>query len=86
MTDLHITDPEPLNDDIVLENSLRPSKFDEFVGQNELVDNLKLYIEASNKRKAHLRSVLTSFYCPCLRNYSRHASKRVRFLKGVLFF
>ena len=44
MTDLHITDPEPLNDDIVLENSLRPSKFDEFIGQKELVDNLKLYM------------------------------------------
>ena len=58
MTDLHITDPEPLNDDIVLENSLRPSKFDEFVGQNELVDNLKLYIEASNKRKDALDHVL----------------------------
>ena len=58
MTDLHITDPEPLNDDIVLENSLRPSKFDEFVGQNELVDNLKLYIEASNKRRDALDHVL----------------------------
>jgi len=58
MTDLHITDPEPLNDDIVLENSLRPSKFDEFVGQKELVDNLKLYIEAANKRKDALDHVL----------------------------
>ena len=58
MTDLHITDPEPLNDDIVLENSLRPSKFDEFIGQKELVDNLKLYIEASNKRKDALDHVL----------------------------
>tara|TARA_B100001996_G_scaffold365471_1_gene335397 strand:+ start:382 stop:1404 length:1023 start_codon:yes stop_codon:yes gene_type:complete len=58
MTDLHITDPEPLNDDIILENSLRPSKFDEFIGQKELVENLKLYIEASNKRKDALDHVL----------------------------
>ena len=58
MTDLHITDPEPLNDDIVLENSLRPSKFDEFIGQKELVDNLKLYIEAANKRGESLDHVL----------------------------
>tara|TARA_Y100001970_G_scaffold290098_1_gene422571 strand:- start:868 stop:1890 length:1023 start_codon:yes stop_codon:yes gene_type:complete len=58
MTDLHITDPEPLNDDIVLENSLRPSKFDEFIGQKEIVDNLKLYIEASNKRNDALDHVL----------------------------
>ena len=50
MTEIHITDPTPLDDDIILEQSLRPSKFDEFIGQNDLVDNLKLYIEAANKR------------------------------------
>ena len=45
MTEIHITDPTPFDDDIILEQSLRPSKFDEFIGQNDLVDNLKLYIE-----------------------------------------
>tara|TARA_Y100001970_G_scaffold156889_1_gene191966 strand:+ start:1169 stop:2191 length:1023 start_codon:yes stop_codon:yes gene_type:complete len=58
MTDLHITDPTPLNDDIVLENSLRPSRFDEFIGQKEVVDNLKLYIQASNDREDALDHVL----------------------------
>jgi len=58
MTEIHITDPTPFDDDIILEQSLRPSKFDEFIGQKELVDNLKLYIEATNKRGESLDHVL----------------------------
>ena len=58
MTEIHITDPTSFDDDIILEKSLRPSKFDEFIGQNELVDNLKLYIEAANKRGESLDHVL----------------------------
>ena len=45
-------------DDIIIEKSLRPSQFDEFIGQKELVDNLKLYIEAANKRGESLDHVL----------------------------
>ena len=58
MTEIHITDPAPYDDDIILEQSLRPSKFDEFIGQNELVDNLKLYIKAANERGESLDHVL----------------------------
>jgi len=58
MTEIHITDPTPFDDDIILEQSLRPSKFDEFIGQKNLVDNLKLYIEAANKRGESLDHVL----------------------------
>ena len=58
MTDIHITDPTPFDDDIAIEKSLRPSKFDEFIGQKKLVDNLKLYIEASNNRGDALDHVL----------------------------
>ena len=58
MTDIHITDPAPFDDDIAIEKSLRPSKFDEFIGQKKLVDNLKLYIEASNNRGDALDHVL----------------------------
>ena len=58
MTELHITDPTPLEEDIIAEKSLRPEKFDEFIGQQEVVDNLKLYIEAANKRKESLDHVL----------------------------
>lgn len=58
MTELHITDPIPLEEDIINEKSLRPEKFDEFIGQQEVVDNLKLYIEAAIKRKESLDHVL----------------------------
>ena len=58
MTDIFITDPSPFEEDIIVEKSLRPLKFDEFIGQKDLIDNLKLYIEASNKRKDALDHVL----------------------------
>ena len=58
MTEIHITDPTPIDDDIIVEKSLRPSKFDDFVGQKKLVDNLRLYIDASNKRGDALDHVL----------------------------
>ena len=45
MTEIYITDPTPIDDDIIIEKSLRPSQFDEFIGQKELVDNLKLFSE-----------------------------------------
>jgi Holliday junction DNA helicase RuvB len=58
MTEIHITDPSPSEDDLTVEKSLRPSQFDDFIGQKDLVDNLKLYIEASNKRGDALDHVL----------------------------
>ena len=58
MTELHINDPQSLEEDIVVEKSLRPSQFDEFIGQKELVDNLKLFIEAANGRGDALDHVL----------------------------
>lgn len=58
MTEIHITDPTPLEEDIIVEKSLRPEKFDEFIGQRELVDNLKLYIKAANNRNESLDHVL----------------------------
>ena len=58
MTEIHITDPTPFEEDIVVEKSLRPSKFDEFIGQKSLVDNLKLYIAAANERGDALDHVL----------------------------
>ena len=58
MTDIFITDPSPFDEDIIVEKSLRPLKFDEFIGQKELVDNLKLYIDAANGREEALDHVL----------------------------
>ena len=58
MTEIHITDPTPFEEDIIVEKSLLPIKFDEFIGQNELVENLKLYIDAANGREEALDHVL----------------------------
>lgn len=58
MTDIHITDPTPVDDDFAVEKSLRPSHFDDFIGQQDLVNSLKLYIEAANKRGESLDHVL----------------------------
>jgi replication-associated recombination protein RarA len=58
MTEIHITDPQPFEDDLVIEKSLRPSSMDEFIGQKDVVDSLKLYIEAALKRNEALDHVL----------------------------
>ena len=58
MTDTYITDPTRIEDDVAVESTLRPSKFEDFIGQEELVSSLKLYIEAANKRGESLVHVL----------------------------
>ena len=58
MTEINITDPTPGEDEIIIERSLRPSFFDDFVGQSGVVENLKLYIDAANKRDEALDHVL----------------------------
>ncbi len=58
MSDSYVTDPTRLEDDIAVESTLRPSKFEDFIGQTEVVDSLKLYIEAANKRGESLDHVL----------------------------
>jgi len=58
MTDPHITTPAPQEEDLVADQTLRPTTFSEFVGQSDVVENLKLYIEASRKRGEALDHVL----------------------------
>jgi Holliday junction DNA helicase RuvB len=58
MTETHITNPIPIKEDLVIEKSLRPSLFDDFIGQKDIVSNLKLYIEAANQRNESLDHVL----------------------------
>ena len=53
-----ITSPDKFEDDVLVEQSLRPSCFDDFVGQQETVENLKVYIEAASKRDEALDHVL----------------------------
>jgi len=58
VTEIHITNSQPFEEDIAVEKSLRPSQMDEFIGQKEVVDSLKLYIEAANNRNEALDHVL----------------------------
>jgi Holliday junction DNA helicase RuvB len=50
--------PEPDNDDLQLDRNLRPTKFQDFVGQDRLKDNLAVFIEAAKARNEALDHVL----------------------------
>ena len=54
----NITTPDKLEEDKVHEQSLRPMSFDDFVGQSDIISNLKIYIKASHKRDDALDHVL----------------------------
>ncbi len=49
---------EPRDEDIEVEVSLRPSQFDEFIGQKKIKENLGIYIEAARKREESLDHIL----------------------------
>jgi Holliday junction DNA helicase RuvB len=54
------SEPKETEEDIVLNLSLRPKKLSEFVGHKEIVDNLKISIQAAKQRKEPLEHVLLS--------------------------
>ncbi|NLJ96707.1 MAG: Holliday junction branch migration DNA helicase RuvB [Clostridiales bacterium] len=49
---------ELMEEDKKLENSLRPQVFDEYIGQEKIKENLKVYIEAAKQRNESLDHVL----------------------------
>ena len=53
-----LTDPKRLTEDLEYERSLRPSALEEFIGQQSVVDNLRLYISAALERGEALDHVL----------------------------
>jgi Holliday junction DNA helicase RuvB len=53
-----IIDPEPKTDEIPAEISLRPNTLEEFVGQEEMKRNLRVFIEAAKGRSEALDHVL----------------------------
>ena len=53
-----LTAPEPIAEDTAAEKSLRPSKLEEFIGQDEVVANLQVYIESARRRNENLDHVL----------------------------
>ncbi len=52
------TTPERLENEVELDQTLRPLKFDDFVGQEKIVENLKVFISAAKKREESLDHVL----------------------------
>ncbi len=56
--DINISSPDKLKEDHSHENKLRPSSFNEFTGQNDIIENLKIYIEAAKQRNDALDHVL----------------------------
>jgi len=54
----NITDSKELNEDIRLDNTLRPLSFNEYVGQEKIKDNLNILIEAAKKRNEPIEHVL----------------------------
>jgi Holliday junction DNA helicase RuvB len=48
------------DDDLGLDQSLRPATFDEYVGQKELVDNLRVFAAAARERHEPLDHILLS--------------------------
>jgi Holliday junction DNA helicase RuvB len=52
------TSPERLENEVELDQTLRPLLFDDFVGQEKIVENLKVFINAAKKREESLDHVL----------------------------
>lgn len=50
--------PETITDEISLDLNLRPSSLDEFIGQDKIKENLKIFIKAAGQRKESLDHVL----------------------------
>jgi len=45
-------------DDVVLDQTLRPSRWDEYIGQEKIKSNLRIIIEAANKRKETIEHIM----------------------------
>jgi Holliday junction DNA helicase RuvB len=61
-TPTRVTAPAPSSDDVRFDTKLRPTNFDEFVGQETLKDNLSVFIRAAKQRGEPLDHCL--FYGP----------------------
>jgi Holliday junction DNA helicase RuvB len=53
-----IIEPEQDGDDVQLDRSLRPQRFEDFVGQDRMKENLRIFIEAAKGRCEALDHVL----------------------------
>jgi len=58
MIESSLTTPAPTEEDLTADKSLRPSKLSEFIGQEEVVGNLLVYIESARRRRKNLDHVI----------------------------
>lgn len=58
MSDREVIDPRPLGDEQEIDITLRPRVLDDFVGQEKVKENLRIYIEAARQRGEALDHVL----------------------------
>ena len=58
MEDPGVVRPEGSDEELLLEQSLRPSRWEEFVGQDKIKENLRVYIEAARARGEALDHIL----------------------------
>jgi Holliday junction DNA helicase RuvB len=57
MTD-RLIEPSPREEDLPVENSLRPRRLDDYIGQTLVKENLRIFIEAARQRSEPLDHVL----------------------------
>lgn len=53
-----ILNGEEIKDDVVLESSIRPERINEYIGQEDVKENIKVFIEAAKMREEVLDHVL----------------------------
>jgi len=53
-----VIEPRPKDEDLPVENNLRPRRLDEYIGQTQLKENLKVFIAAARQRSEPLDHVL----------------------------
>ena len=54
----NLTDPDGIDEEKIIEQALRPNRFEDFNGQTKITDNLKVFIHAAKKRGEALDHVL----------------------------
>jgi Holliday junction DNA helicase RuvB len=58
MTDKNIINTEIVEEDLELDNSLRPKKLEDYVGQTAIKENLDIFIQAAKKRGEPIEHIL----------------------------
>ena len=54
----HLTTPKIKKEELEIENTLRPSTFEEFIGQHKVREGLEIFIKAARERKESLDHIL----------------------------